>query len=39
MTESELRTRGAQYNSIGNWQAHVEVDGNLISGQNPGSTA
>jgi len=34
-----LRARGARYEKGGNWQAHVVTDGNLISGQNPASTA
>lgn len=39
MTETELKQRGGQYSCSGNWAEHVIVDGNLITGQNPGSSA
>jgi putative intracellular protease/amidase len=34
-----LRARGARYQKGPNWQAFIVKDGNLISGQNPASTA
>ncbi|WP_084583501.1 type 1 glutamine amidotransferase domain-containing protein [Sphingomonas azotifigens] len=37
--EDALRAEGAQYSSAGNWEAHVVVDGRLITGQNPASAA
>ncbi|HGM8359638.1 type 1 glutamine amidotransferase domain-containing protein [Pseudomonas aeruginosa] len=35
--EDELKRRGANYSSIANWQPHVVVDGDLMSGQSPAS--
>ena len=35
--EDALRDEGAEYSSAANWQAHVVVDGRLITGQNPAS--
>ncbi|RZS64462.1 putative intracellular protease/amidase [Agromyces ramosus] len=37
--ESTLRERGAVIDSAGPWSDHVVVDGNLITGQNPQSSA
>ena len=37
--ESELRDRGAVIDSAAPWSDHVVVDGNLITGQNPQSSA
>lgn len=39
LTETELKGRGAEYSQANNWQPHVIVDGRLITGQNPGSSA
>jgi len=38
LLESKLRELGAQFVTAPNWSSHVEVDGNLITGQNPQST-
>ncbi|MFC7062910.1 type 1 glutamine amidotransferase domain-containing protein [Halobacillus seohaensis] len=38
LLESRLRELGATFHSAPNWSEHVEVDGNLITGQNPQST-
>lgn len=39
LVESVLRARGAVVHSAANaWESNVVVDGNLISGQNPGSS-
>lgn len=37
MLETGLRERGANYSSAAPWQAHVIVDGRLVTGQNPAS--
>lgn len=34
-----LRRRGAAYQQAANWSVHVVQDGNLLTGQNPGSSA
>lgn len=39
LTETELKSRGAHYEQAENWKPHVVVDGRLITGQNPGSSA
>lgn len=39
LLESRLRERGAEFVAAGNWQDNVVVDGNLITGQNPQSSA
>lgn len=39
MLESKLREEGAEFVAADNWTDHIEADGNLISGQNPQSTA
>lgn len=36
---SKLRERGADHVPAPNWQAHVIVDGSLVTGQNPASAA
>lgn len=36
---SELKSRGAKHTAAENWQPHVEVDGRLITGQNPASAS
>ncbi|RNB57362.1 MULTISPECIES: type 1 glutamine amidotransferase domain-containing protein [Brevibacillus] len=38
LLESKLRELGAVFVAAPDWSAHVEVDGNLITGQNPQST-
>ncbi|MFD1773121.1 type 1 glutamine amidotransferase domain-containing protein [Paenibacillus rhizophilus] len=38
LLESKLRDLGAIYVAAPNWTSHFEVDGNLITGQNPQST-
>lgn len=38
MIESELRRLGGRYTSATDWQPHVVVDGQLITGQNPASS-
>lgn len=37
LLEDELKARGAQYVGTENWADHIEVDGRLITGQNPAS--
>lgn len=37
--ETEMKNKGGQYTCAGNWKEHVVVDGNLITGQNPASSA
>jgi putative intracellular protease/amidase len=37
--EDALRSEGADYSSAGQWQEKVVVDGRLITGQNPASSA
>ncbi|PLX84733.1 MAG: glutamine amidotransferase [Desulfuromonas sp.] len=39
LLESRLRELGAKFVTGSNWQDHVERDGNLITGQNPQSSA
>ncbi|MOA53980.1 hypothetical protein D3C78_1775190 [compost metagenome] len=38
LLESRIRDLGAIFVAAPNWDTHVEVDGNLITGQNPQST-
>lgn len=37
LVESELKKLGANYSKGENWSNHTQVDGNLITGQNPAS--
>lgn len=37
--ESALRQRGAHYSKAELWQEHVQIDGRLVTGQNPASAA
>ena len=37
--EDEMRRLGGEYSSGADWSPHVVVDGNLITGQNPASSA
>ncbi len=39
LLETELRARGADFVAGELWGSHVEVDGNLVTGQNPASSA
>lgn len=39
LVEEALRKCGAKYSKAPDWQPHVVVDGNLITGQNPASSA
>lgn len=39
LVESRLAQRGAQFRRGDDWSAHVEVDGLLVTGQNPASSA
>ena len=36
---SKLREAGAHFIAAAPWSDHVEVDGNLVTGQNPQSSA
>ena len=38
LVEDMLRERGALYSKGDDWSSHIEVDGNLVSGQNPASS-
>ena len=38
LVEDMLRANGAVYDKAADWAAHVVVDGNLITGQNPASS-
>lgn len=38
LLEEELQGRGGRYRKGDDWQSHIEVDGNLITGQNPASS-
>ncbi|CAH1207720.1 Protein/nucleic acid deglycase HchA [Paenibacillus auburnensis] len=38
LLESKIRELGAIYVAAPNWVSHVEIDGNLVTGQNPQST-
>ena len=33
-----LKAKGGQYSKAADWQSHVQVDGLLVTGQNPGSS-
>jgi putative intracellular protease/amidase len=39
LLESKLRAEGAKFVAGKKWAAHAEVDGNLVTGQNPASSA
>jgi putative intracellular protease/amidase len=39
LVEDMLRESGGLYSKAADWQAHVVVDGLLITGQNPASSA
>lgn len=38
LVESELTKRGGDYSKAGDFEAHVAIDGGLITGQNPASS-
>ena len=38
LLEDRLRKLGANYSKTGNWMPYVQVDGNLVTGQNPASS-
>jgi putative intracellular protease/amidase len=38
LVEDMLKERGGQFSKAADWQAHVVVDGLLITGQNPASS-
>lgn len=39
LVEDMLKANGGHYHKVADWQPHVEVDGYLITGQNPASSA
>jgi putative intracellular protease/amidase len=39
LVEDELKHKGGKYSKGDDWQSHYVVDGNLITGQNPASSA
>ena len=39
LLETELKAHGANHIAAANWSDHVEVDGRLVTGQNPASAA
>lgn len=39
LLQSTLEQRGARYSKAALWKAHVQVDGRLVTGQNPASAA
>ena len=39
LVENELVAKGGQYSKGSDWQPHVVIDGKLITGQNPASSA
>jgi putative intracellular protease/amidase len=39
LLEDELKAKGANYSKTDNWHPYVITDGNLITGQNPASSA
>ena len=39
LLETELKAHGANHIAAANWSNHVEVDGRLVTGQNPASAA
>ncbi|MEO5961889.1 MAG: type 1 glutamine amidotransferase domain-containing protein, partial [Thermomonas sp.] len=39
LVEDMLAAHGADYSKMEDWASHVVVDGNLVTGQNPASSA
>jgi putative intracellular protease/amidase len=38
LVEDELKTLGGRYSKGDDWSSHTEVDGTLVTGQNPASS-
>jgi putative intracellular protease/amidase len=38
LLEDRLKERGVLYSKGANWASHVQVDGKLVTGQNPASS-
>lgn len=38
LVEDMLKANGGRYAKAADWQSHVQVDGLLVTGQNPGSS-
>src|SRR5664280_3009749 len=38
LLEDRLKERGGVYSNSGNWASHIQVDGKLVTGQNPASS-
>ncbi|WP_413626425.1 nuclear transport factor 2 family protein [Luteibacter sp. Lutesp34] len=38
LTQRALKNKGAKFRSAANWEANVQADGRLVTGQNPAST-
>jgi putative intracellular protease/amidase len=38
LLEDRLKERGGLYSKGGNWDTYVQVDGRLVTGQNPASS-
>jgi putative intracellular protease/amidase len=36
--EDRLKERGGVYSNSDNWASHIQVDGKLVTGQNPASS-
>ena len=39
LVEDMLKENGGHYSKVDDWQVHVQVDGLLVTGQNPASSA
>jgi len=39
LVEDVLKENGGNYSKADDWQVHVKVDGLLVTGQNPSSSA
>lgn len=39
LVEDELKRLGGRFEKVANWQSHIVIDGHLITGQNPASSA
>jgi len=39
LVEDDLKAQGANYQKGDDWTSYIEEDGNLITGQNPASSA
>jgi len=38
LLEDMLKSNQGLYNKVADWESYVEVDGNLLTGQNPASS-